>query len=151
MKKIRQTQNFLLIYMHTQLNMRVPKKFKEILLLWKDILYKKVHFCVKRAFCPQTSLCTIIHFVLRLCFAPIVYFTIKVYYDQSDIPAARCIITFTNQLDISTKRTSLTEQFYIFKTLASLFIDLSFYQDTLLSIKLSACEENTSPNLCFPD
>ena len=34
MKKIRQNQNFLFIYMHTQLNVRVPKNFKEILLLW---------------------------------------------------------------------------------------------------------------------
>ena len=39
MKKIRQNQKFPLIYMHTQLNMRIPKKFKEILLLWYALLY----------------------------------------------------------------------------------------------------------------
>ena len=38
MKKICQNQNFLLIYIHTQLNMRVPKIFKEILLLWHALM-----------------------------------------------------------------------------------------------------------------
>ena len=39
MKKIRQNQKFPLIYMHTQLNMRVPKTFKQIFLLWHALLY----------------------------------------------------------------------------------------------------------------
>ena len=38
MKKICQNQKFPLIYMHTQLNMQVPKKFKEILLLWYALM-----------------------------------------------------------------------------------------------------------------
>ena len=38
MKKIRQNQKFPIIYTHTQLNMRVPKKFQEILFLWHALL-----------------------------------------------------------------------------------------------------------------
>ena len=47
MKKNRQNQNFPLIYLHTRLNMRVPKSVKEILLLWYALMYSAdvAHCC----------------------------------------------------------------------------------------------------------